>query len=176
MTLKPHDLYFNETRLVPSYSCGPDDTLEAMALVERSVLRAADLVTHRFPLERVVEAYAMAQKPESLKVIGGASMLKNMAAAVDNVFVAPEVRAYVLDLVQATRNHPSLLFGASPRAGLALLRTASGYAVTAGRDYLRPDDVKAVAAWLSSPQAPTNPTPEPHESLPMPLSCGSEPN
>ena len=69
MTLKPHDLYFNETRLVPSYSCGPDDTREAMALVERSVLRAADLVTHRFPLERVVEAYAMAQKPESLKVI-----------------------------------------------------------------------------------------------------------
>jgi L-iditol 2-dehydrogenase len=69
MTLKPHDLYFNETRLVPSYSCGPDDTREAMALVERSVLRAADLVTHRFPLERVTEAYAMAQKPESLKVI-----------------------------------------------------------------------------------------------------------
>jgi L-iditol 2-dehydrogenase len=69
LTLNPHDLYFNETRLVPSYSCGPDDTLEAMALVERSVLRAADLVTHRFPLEKVVEAYAMAQKPESLKVI-----------------------------------------------------------------------------------------------------------
>ncbi|HXR25945.1 MAG TPA: alcohol dehydrogenase catalytic domain-containing protein [Candidatus Binataceae bacterium] len=69
MLVKPHDLYFNETRLVPSYSCGPDDTREAMALVERSVLRAADLVTHRFPLQRVVEAYAMAQKPESLKVI-----------------------------------------------------------------------------------------------------------
>jgi L-iditol 2-dehydrogenase len=69
LTLNPHDLYFNETRLVPSYSCGPDDTREAMALVERSVLRAADLVTHRFPLERVTEAYAMAQKPESLKVI-----------------------------------------------------------------------------------------------------------
>jgi L-iditol 2-dehydrogenase len=69
MTLKPHDLYFNETRLVPSYSCGPDDTREAMALVERAVLRAADLVTHSFPLDRVTEAYAMAQRPESLKVI-----------------------------------------------------------------------------------------------------------
>jgi MoxR-like ATPase len=64
---------------------------------------------------------------------------------VDNVFVAPELRAYVLDLVEATRSHPRLLFGASPRAGLALLRTACGYAVTAGRDYLLPDDVKAVA-------------------------------
>ena len=69
LLVKPHDLYFNETRLVPSYSCGPDDTREAMALVERSVLRATDLVTHRYPLERVTEAYAMAQKPESLKVI-----------------------------------------------------------------------------------------------------------
>jgi L-iditol 2-dehydrogenase len=69
MILKPHDLYFNETRLVPSYSCGPDDTRAALGLVERGVLRASDLVTHRFPLERVVEAYAMAQKPESLKVI-----------------------------------------------------------------------------------------------------------
>ena len=72
-------------------------------------------------------------------------MLAELARAVDNVFVAPEVRAYVLDLVEATRNHPSLLFGASPRAGLALLRTASGFAVTDGRDYLLPDDVKAVA-------------------------------
>jgi len=72
-------------------------------------------------------------------------MLADLARAVDSVFVAPEVRAYVLDLVEATRKHPSLLFGASPRAGLALLRTAAGYAVTAGRDYLMPDDVKAVA-------------------------------
>ena len=69
MILKPHDLYFNETRLVPSYSCGPDDTRAALVLVQSGVLRAADLVTHRFPLEQVVEAYAMAQKPESLKVI-----------------------------------------------------------------------------------------------------------
>ena len=84
-------------------------------------------------------------RPEDLAVVGGLPMLADLARAVDSVFVAPEVRAYVLDLVEATRKHPSLLFGASPRAGLALLRTAAGYAVTAGRDYLMPDDVKAVA-------------------------------
>jgi MoxR-like ATPase len=84
-------------------------------------------------------------RPEDLRVIGGAAMLADLARAVDNIYVAPEVRAYVLDLVEATRSHPSLLFGASPRAGLALLRTASAYAVTAGHDFLRPDDVKAVA-------------------------------
>jgi L-iditol 2-dehydrogenase len=69
MTVRPHDLYFNETRLVPSYSCGPDDTREALSLVRRGVLSAKDLVTHQFPLARVSEAYEQAQKPESLKVV-----------------------------------------------------------------------------------------------------------
>lgn len=69
LTLNPHDLYFNEVRLVPSYSCGPDDTREALELIRRGVLRAEELVTHRFPLDRISEAFAQAQKPESLKVI-----------------------------------------------------------------------------------------------------------
>ena len=69
MTVRPHDLYFNETRLVPSYSCGPDDTREALSLVRRGVLSAKDLVTHQFPLARVSDAYEQAQKPESLKVV-----------------------------------------------------------------------------------------------------------
>ncbi len=69
LMVRPHDLYFNETRLVPSYSCGPDDTRQALELVARGVLRTADLITHRFPLARVSEAYAAAQKPEALKVI-----------------------------------------------------------------------------------------------------------
>lgn len=68
MIVKPHDLYFNETRLVPSYSCGPDDTRQALSLVERGVLSADQLVTHSFPLARVNEAFATAQKPEALKV------------------------------------------------------------------------------------------------------------
>jgi L-iditol 2-dehydrogenase len=68
LVVKPHDLYFNEVRLVPSYSCGPDDTREALKLVERGVISAADLVTHRFPLARINEAFATAQKPEALKV------------------------------------------------------------------------------------------------------------
>jgi L-iditol 2-dehydrogenase len=69
MIVRPHDLYFNETRLIPSYSCGPQETREALSLVERGVINAAELVTHRFPLAAISEAYAAAQKPESLKVI-----------------------------------------------------------------------------------------------------------
>jgi L-iditol 2-dehydrogenase len=69
LTVNPHDLYFNETRLIPSYSCGPDDTREALDLVQRGVINARELVTHRFPLSQVSDAFAQAQLPESLKVI-----------------------------------------------------------------------------------------------------------
>ncbi len=69
LMVRPHDLYFNEVRLVPSYSAGPDDTRTALNLVERGVIGARDLVTHRFPLAEIEEAYATAQKPEALKVI-----------------------------------------------------------------------------------------------------------
>ena len=69
MLIHPHDLYFNETRLVPSYSCGPDDTREALELVRRGVLSAKELVTHHFPLARIGDACEQAQRPESLKVV-----------------------------------------------------------------------------------------------------------
>jgi L-iditol 2-dehydrogenase len=69
MLVKPHDLYFNETRLVPSYSCGPDDTREALELVRNGIISARELVTHQFPLAQINQAYEQAQKPESLKVV-----------------------------------------------------------------------------------------------------------
>jgi L-iditol 2-dehydrogenase len=68
LALNPYSLYFDEIRLVPSYSCGPDDTREALRLLERRVVTAADFVTHHFPLTRVREAFEMARKPEALKV------------------------------------------------------------------------------------------------------------
>jgi len=69
MAVNPHDLYFNETRLVPSYSCGPDDTRRSLELVERQVISAKDLVTHQFPLARINDAFAQAQQAEALKVV-----------------------------------------------------------------------------------------------------------
>jgi L-iditol 2-dehydrogenase len=69
LAIDPHNLYFNETRLIPSYSCGPSDTREAFDLVKRGVINARELVTHQFPLGRINDAFAHAQKPESLKVV-----------------------------------------------------------------------------------------------------------
>lgn len=64
---------------------------------------------------------------------------------VREVYVADEVKRYIVDLVTATRQHPDVAIGASPRGSLALFRTAQARAAMAGREYVIPDDVKALA-------------------------------
>jgi MoxR-like ATPase len=83
--------------------------------------------------------------PENLDPVATREYVLAFSSAVRTTHVAPEVRRYVLDLVQATRSHPDLEVGASPRAGLALLRACSAVAVARGRRYATPDDVKLVA-------------------------------
>jgi MoxR-like ATPase len=61
------------------------------------------------------------------------------------VFVEESLNRYVVALLRNTRSDSRLYLGASPRAGIALLRVAKARALVAGRDYVEPDDVKAVA-------------------------------
>jgi L-iditol 2-dehydrogenase len=65
LALPTSELYFREVRLVPSYSCGPTDTRAALELIERGVIRAEHVVTHRFPLEQVAQAYRTAAQDRS---------------------------------------------------------------------------------------------------------------
>ena len=66
-------------------------------------------------------------------------------AAVQQVQVSPEVTGYVVDIARATRESPSLSLGVSPRGATALLRAARAWAWLTGRDFVTPDDVKALA-------------------------------
>ncbi len=68
-----------------------------------------------------------------------------LRGAVDMVKVAPEVQAYVTDIVRATREDTGLTLGGSPRASVMLFRAARGAALLAGRDFVTPDDVKDYA-------------------------------
>jgi MoxR-like ATPase len=65
--------------------------------------------------------------------------------AVREIYVADEIKRYIIDLVSASRQHPDVYLGSSPRGSLALFRTAQARAAMAGRDYVVPDDVKALA-------------------------------
>lgn len=70
LTLSPHDLYFREVSVIPSYSSGPDDTRAALDLIASRRIAVDDLVTHRFPIEQAVDAFARARQPEgSVKVL-----------------------------------------------------------------------------------------------------------
>ncbi len=65
-----HDLYFREVSVVPSYSCGPDDTREALRSIASRRVAVADLVSHRFGIDRAAEALARAREAEgSMKVV-----------------------------------------------------------------------------------------------------------
>ena len=67
------------------------------------------------------------------------------AAAVRSVLVSDDVAGYIVDIARATRESPSLSLGVSPRGATALMRTARAWAWLNGRDFVTPDDVKALA-------------------------------
>lgn len=65
--------------------------------------------------------------------------------AVKKVRVEPAIADYILEIVAETRNHPKLVSGVSPRGSVNLFRAAQAYALIEGRDYVVPDDIKALA-------------------------------
>jgi MoxR-like ATPase len=80
-----------------------------------------------------------------LRPVATAADLAEARARVAEVTVAPEVAAYVVDIVRATRTSPSLRLGVSPRGAVGLVMAARAWAWLSGRDYVSPDDVKALA-------------------------------
>jgi MoxR-like ATPase len=82
---------------------------------------------------------------ESLAPVVSAEELSALSDRLPEVHVEDVVVDYIVALVQATRTHGAFELGASPRASLALFRAARALAAIEGRDYVRPDDVKALA-------------------------------
>jgi MoxR-like ATPase len=68
-----------------------------------------------------------------------------MQDAVGRIYVDPLIKQYIVTLVNATRDHPAAYLGASPRGSLALMRATQAHAMLDGRDFVTPDDVKALA-------------------------------
>lgn len=79
-----------------------------------------------------------------LAPITSTDQVRSAIEAVKDVHAAPALVEYVLDLAAATRTHPDLSLGASPRATVGLLHAARAHAVVHGRDHVRPEDVQAV--------------------------------
>jgi MoxR-like ATPase len=96
--------------------------------------------------ERQLLRGAGASSVERLQpVLDGPAVLALQAQA-DAVTIEESLLGYVMAIVQATRTHPALALGVSPRGSLALVRAAKALALSEGRPYCVPDDVKALAA------------------------------
>jgi MoxR-like ATPase len=80
-----------------------------------------------------------------LSPVVDAAMLISMQRALEQVHVSDAIAGYIVDLVTATRDSKQLAVGASPRGSLALLKLARAKAAVDGRDFVVPEDVKAVA-------------------------------
>ena len=106
-------------------SVGYPTRAQELEILKRRVERRSDEVK----LSRVVEATG----------------LLAMQRALENVHVSDDVGSYVVDIVAATRSHPEVEVGSSPRGALALMKLSRGKALFAGRDFVTPEDVKAVA-------------------------------
>ena len=82
--------------------------------------------------------------PDMVEAVVDESTIEDARQVVDTVYVADEIIEYVLDLVAATRESEDIQHGVSPRASIALLQAARARGAIAGRDYVIPDDVKAL--------------------------------
>ena len=95
---------------------------------------------------RIARRYRDSAEPlEAVTPIIARDEIGPLRDATRAVHVAPEVETYIVSIVRATRTHPSLQLGASPRASVGLYRSTQAAAVLAGRDFATPDDVKGVA-------------------------------
>lgn len=99
---------------------------------------------------QIIDRYISHDPLEDLMSVCSKNDLFKMKEMVKDVFVHACVREYIAHLVEATRNHPMLALGVNPRGTLALLRCAQAYAAIMGRDYVTPDDVKALCTSVFS--------------------------
>jgi MoxR-like ATPase len=93
----------------------------------------------------MVDDHSGHQPMQDLRPVVGAAEVQALLRTVRNVHLTTELRRYAIELVTATRNLPELRLGASPRSTLQLVRAARAEAVLAGREFVIPDDVQAVA-------------------------------
>jgi MoxR-like ATPase len=94
----------------------------------------------------MLEVHGNGESPEAIPVVVSREAIPAMVATALSVHVAGSIKSYIVDLATATRNHPALSLGMSPRAALALQRASRAMAASFGREYVIPDDIKALFA------------------------------
>ncbi len=120
------------------------------AQLDRFLLKVVLPIPERDQEREILRRHAAGFDPRDVRAAGvtavaGPADIAAGQAAVKTVQVTDEVVGYIVDIARATRESPSLSLGVSPRGATALLRAARAWAWLTGRDFVTPDDVKALA-------------------------------
>jgi len=107
---------------------------------------------------KILELQQLHHPIEDLEKVVELDELQKMQELVRTVHVAPMVRRYVVELARSTRDNADVYLGASPRGSLGLFKSGQAWAAIHGRDYVLPDDVKAVADFVLSHRMVVNPS------------------
>ncbi|MEZ5261320.1 MAG: AAA family ATPase [Acidimicrobiia bacterium] len=105
----------------------------------------------------ILDTHGQSDGLERLGAVLTTRQLDAMVAAARAVHVAPAIKEYLVDLANASRKHPYVWVGLSPRATLAMQRVCRARAAAAGRNYVTPDDVKALAEPVMAHRLMLNP-------------------
>jgi MoxR-like ATPase len=92
----------------------------------------------------MLDVYGDGESPEDLPAVAGEGAIPAMVSLANQIHVASAIKGYIVDLAAATRSHPALSLGMSPRAALALQRASRAYAASESREYVIPDDIKTL--------------------------------
>jgi MoxR-like ATPase len=93
----------------------------------------------------MLETHSAETSVDALPAVASADDVQAMVGLARQIHVAPVLKGYIVDIANATRRHPAIALGASPRACLALQRAARSLAASIGREYVVPDDLKLLA-------------------------------
>jgi MoxR-like ATPase len=114
-----------------------------------------------YPLVRdeiaILEGQQLQHPLTALEPVLNADQLIDLQEQVRRIYVDPLVKQYIVDITTATRSHPDVYLGASPRGSLALFRAGQARAAMQGRDFVIPDDIKALAEVTLSHRLIINP-------------------
>lgn len=120
------------------------------AQLDRFLMKIKMGYPQRAEEQKILDVFDKQSPLEELEPVCSSEDIIGMQKQFAEVAVSKDMSAYILDIIEATRNHESIELGASPRASIALYKAAQAYAYISGRSYVRPDDVIYLAPYILS--------------------------
>jgi MoxR-like ATPase len=113
--------------------------------LDRFMMRLSMGYPNRTSELEILDTHGSRSLLDELQPVTDAAEVSGLVGMARQVYVAPSLKSYIVDITEASRAHPDVFLGASPRASLFLLRAARASSSSQGRDYVTPDDIKSLA-------------------------------